>query len=189
MRRKPREDRSEIGVVDPRIRESFGVFRRARSSQRDALPSLDPAARVTEGENVRLSRRAAATPSGDSYYLVPGRNSICLFGENGSGGCTGIERAMRGDLIVSLCAPRLAEDQLRVIGMFPDGVASVTFELADGTAVEVPVQQNALAADFARTGPKLPLSARWTAPAGDEALSLPIPPDAGEVACGPPPAG
>lgn len=173
-----------VSHVDVEIARNFGVFRRSRKPG-DVLTRIDAGTRTSDGENLALSRRAARTASGDTYYLVPGRNALCILGDNGSGGCSPLDRAKRGDLLVVLCAPSLADTHLRIIGLFPDGVEHVIFERADGMRDQVRVENNALAVDLPRAiATELPLVARWSGPNGETSQEVPIPPDALGVQCG-----
>lgn len=174
-----------VSTVPTEVSSHYGIFRRARTS-RDSFPeSTSFSGPTMAGENPNLSRLAATTPGGYRYYLAPGEKSLCVFAENGSGGCGRQTGESSSDLTVTLCAPDLQANNLRLIAIFPDGVDRVLVVLRDNSTTSFNVSNNAFVADFssAQHG-RVPTELRWQDGSGSYVDSVPVPPTAGSVKCG-----
>jgi hypothetical protein len=172
--------------VNGRILAAYSVFRRGGQST-DRPPGAEAIAQHARGgENPSLARRATRTEAGAHwYYLVPGSDTLCVDAENGSGACSTVAQALEGALAASVCAPDLASGSVRLFGMMPDSVEHVDLVRPDGSAITVPVHDNALTVDVDVTSaPTVPTDARWTTVDGTQSQRLPIPPDAASVNCG-----
>lgn len=101
----------------------------------------------TFSANLALARQVQAADVEERVYdpmlVVPGANSICLVHRfDMSGTCVSLADAMAGKSVTwAACLPGLEPGQVRVTGLVPDGVSTVTLQLSDGT------QQTASPAD------------------------------------------
>lgn len=179
-------------AVSPATAALFGVFRRPRRRS-DVLPGRAAVSQHAQnGENPSLSRLAAITASGASYYLVPSRDGVCLLSENGAGSCTSLANAAQGDFTISMCAKGLAPTDMRLVGLLPDHSTDARVVFQDGSVTRVAIQQNALVIDLPRMlPPPLPIAIRhsvtirYSVNGFPVERPLPIPPDAVGVQCAP----
>lgn len=169
-----------VSGVDQRLVAAYQAFRRNRTPS-DAAPF---AGRQLRGGAAAALARRGASASGHAYYLVPAKQSLCILSENGSGGCTDVDRALQGDLIVSVCDRDLPPGSVRLAGMFPDQTTAITLTLADGTQQTLPVSDNTVVADLPVTpAARVPVKATWSTADGPQTEQVPVPPDAASANC------
>ncbi len=145
--------------------EAFSILRRARTSA-DALPAqlslvLASSGHFTGvfGANVALSRRVNGLGSTGSAWVVPGSGALCVYatintdpsapqaGAPSGGVCQPDDGATQGDLYVE-SESDMAPGMDFVAGLVPDGVSTVTLDLADGTHQSVAVTENLYMAEI-----------------------------------------
>lgn len=118
-----------------------------------AIPSgvaglvADPTAAQEFAPNASLAR-AITPPNGDSthpFVLIPGNNSMCLYGGAGAT-CETLDRAAKGGLWsmqpVASGKPPFAQGSATFVGAAPDGISSVTATTDGGATLTVPVGNN-----------------------------------------------
>lgn len=151
----PHEDAELLSVL-----RSHAAVRSAPEEVREFAATPTP--RRVYAPNPQLAR-AVAPPDGGTtaspWYVIPGDSSACLYvGEAGS--CATLEEIRRGLLAVFAIddpgpAPKIVDGEpvpvppaaptdrprMRVLGVAPDGVTTVTADSADG-AVTAPVRNN-----------------------------------------------
>jgi hypothetical protein len=140
------------------LTDHFAIFRQAPAKVTDAENPFTPSGKLL-GVNVADARRV--TVADRDVWLARGTSKVCLMtlGTVGSGASAGTcVRATQvladGAFVWGHPAPadvasqRLPADTAEVAGLVPDGVASVTFTLADGSVKQVPVTSNVVAATF-----------------------------------------
>jgi hypothetical protein len=144
--------------VAPQISAGVGAFRRA------ATPADVPTA-VQQGKltapvlneaaaDFELARRVVST-SRDDVWLVPGTDAVCVSslrdGAGGSGGCASLDQIGRGYVVTTNGgaggAPGFRPHEVFVVGVVPDGVASVTLNMKDADARTLAVNDNTFSAD------------------------------------------
>src|SRR3954470_3962270 len=94
----PPPTRGKATDTHPRLKKSFRVLRRERRAD-DALTAdgeqmLEAASEL--GTNAKLARRAKKTDDGQTYYLVPGTDSIALVNQHGVGSIDDMDHALSG---------------------------------------------------------------------------------------------
>jgi hypothetical protein len=154
-------DPSSATSVDPGLARAFAVLRGpAVTDDADKPGSLDRliATGQAGGANPGLARRAV-TADGTVFYVVPGDGTLCLAAV-GAGSCDRAEKAEASGLILSSKLGTDPQASVRVQGVVPDGVSSVTIA-GDGVSKEIAVHDNA----FAYLGPNV-TSVSWKGQAG-----------------------
>jgi hypothetical protein len=147
-------------TVDPADQAAFGILRRAVSAG-DAVSAAQAQAASSDsfsgmfGANVALARRANGLGALGDAWVVPGDGSICLIAEGnvgavddalGGAACEADAGATVGQLEM-VAASEGAPGTLLVVGVVPDGVASVSLTLADGTTQTLSVNDNVYMAE------------------------------------------
>jgi hypothetical protein len=156
----------------------LAVFRRPASSA-DALPAylrqaaagwLEPTADLAD------SRRALVTSAGASIYLVPSEGGVCLIDSRVTlTSCWSAQALAAGAGAASdECSPALGSNTVEIAGVVPDGASDPEVLLNDGAAEPLPVEGNAYAQEYPRSGP-LPTQIRWTSPSGGVTVSADVP--------------
>jgi hypothetical protein len=134
----------------------FGVLR-SEGSAADRFPRPERA-NDTPGIDLAGSRAVGRSASGHSYFVLPvltaaaprscaGESQttatwdVCLLDENGAGGCgaSGAAALRRRGTIQTLSRANGVTD---VVGLVPDGVATVVPEYPDGSTREIGVARN-----------------------------------------------
>jgi hypothetical protein len=146
---------SETGHSEPPVAaglaQSFAVLRApAVGEGADRLGTL--------GANPALAHRAV-TADGTVLYLAPGDGTLCLA-VVGAGICGSAEKAKSSGLVVSSKLGTDPRGTVRVQGVVPDGVTTVTIA-GDGVSRQITVQDNA----FAYRGPNV-ATISWAGRAG-----------------------
>jgi hypothetical protein len=162
------------------LRGAFSVLGKGRS-KRDNLPTTANVDALVDhaGANPSLSHRARSLGSDDAVYVMPSADGVCLVTEHG-GTCNRADQALDGKVLgAELCSPTLSPGTIRVYGLVPDGVGSVTVGFDDGSSSSVSIVGNVFALETTR----VPRSVAWGDGAGSEPISLPVPPDAASVGC------
>lgn len=140
-----------ISATPADLKASFSVL----AKPADGLPA-GIAAQLGQGTvltqtfapNPSLARRVRVTslPSEQSLWVIPGRDSVCLYVPDTEGGglsCQASDDAARGALVVTLFPP---SGPATVAGLAPDGVDEVTLFEDNGGAVAGLVHDNVYAA-------------------------------------------
>jgi hypothetical protein len=135
-------------TADSEAKRAFGVLRRARRAEDE----MGPAARgvTDEGSLGRhhnvdpAEARRVAPAARTKVWVAPGDGSICLLnlpsGADGAAtSCTPVDDAENGEGVVTVS---YSKDQVDIFGIVPDGVDTVTLELADGTTQRLRVRDN-----------------------------------------------
>lgn len=120
---------------------------------------------LTDAQPPRARHLRAAKP-GWTLWAAPGNEDVCLdsrgpaSGRGSSEVCAPIDETIANGLF-GLSHPALddgaAKDTVELVGMFADGVASVTVDLSDGSTRRIDVVDNAIADTFTAA----PVSATW----------------------------
>jgi hypothetical protein len=125
---------------------SFGVLRRTRTDN-DALDRA--AAQVVAAgiedslaANPAQSRRALATDTGATLYVLPAQGALCLVASAGVDTCNTTEAARAGYVLV---VSPIGIGGTRVAGIAPDGVDSATLAMKDGSELTTKVSDNVYA--------------------------------------------
>lgn len=161
----------------------LAVFARARSAA-DAVPanlleSLAPIA-VDAAES-----RLAFASGGNSVYLVPDGEGICLVDTSGSeSGCFRMSEVLStGSVQSKECGQGLPNPQtIEIAGVIPNRVTEAAVVLSDGTKRPLTISGNAFVTQLARSGP-LPTRIEVHTPTGVESFGSTVPPDTANEAC------
>jgi hypothetical protein len=124
---------------------AFEIMRRPRTSGDDISSRAVGGLSSASGANITLSRRAAGFTNGEAW-VIPGIGNVCLWAEsttakNGGATCTGDATATSGDLMLEAASPS-SPGKVFIAGLVPDGIASVTANLASGATEMLPVHEN-----------------------------------------------
>lgn len=154
----------------PALVNAFAVLRRPPGVS-DAIPARwEPQLRMLAGENgapapsqvpdFSAARRVAPDVSA---WVVPAGGGVCLFEALGGGtafGCTRTADVLEGRAfgIRRGAGYGLGANEVRVVGLLPDGATDVSLRLRDGTAEPVAVHSNFYAVDAAAK----PTELLWT---------------------------
>ncbi len=146
------------GTPSPELLAVFGVLR-SDGSPTDRFPRPERA-NVTAGIDLSGSRALGESGSGHSYFAVPVLATaapdacapqsqptttpvwdVCLLDENGAGGCgaSGPATLRRRGVIQTISRANGITD---VVGLVPDGVATVVPAYPDGSTREISVARN-----------------------------------------------
>jgi hypothetical protein len=131
----PPPGRPMASNTDQQLAESFAVLRRRRTAS-DVLEAARFGDGNPAGANAALARRAVSS-GGDSIFVVPANAGVCLVSGTYSG-CTSSDAAQRG-YSVGMAATRSG---VQITGLVPDGVQSVTVNLANGDTATTTVADN-----------------------------------------------
>lgn len=134
----PSRLQAQVAKVDPRLSQSFGLFRT------DELQVEDPGRETGPNpfaQNTSLSR-AVSVERGGSVYVIPGDDAVCLGDQINYGHtCVSVDKAIAGKLLlVTIADPRTPGTT--VSGLAPDGVDHATIRLTTGKVLSVPVRDN-----------------------------------------------
>jgi hypothetical protein len=148
----------------------LGVLRRA-AQPGDAVPDgvrahIAEALGPDVGASPSLARRALRTSLGEDLYVVPGRGWVCLASSVGAASCTPTDRIAQGYAAMLQRIP----SGLRLGGLVPDGVSTVTIRGAAGETATVSTESNAWRADVAFE----PASVAWTRSGEKAEVSVPV---------------
>lgn len=124
---------------------AFSIMRRARTSADEISSHAIGGLSSASGANIALARRAHGFTNGEAW-VIPGIGNECLWAEsttakNGGAVCDGDSTATSGGLMLEAETPS-APGKVLIAGLVPDGIASVTVTLADGSAQALPVYEN-----------------------------------------------
>lgn len=124
---------------------AFGIMRRPRTSADDISSTAIGGLSSASGANITLARRARGFNNGEAW-AIPGIGNECLWAEsktakNGGAVCDGDATATTGGLMLEASNPS-APNKVFLAGLVPDGVASVTANLVDGSTETLPVSEN-----------------------------------------------
>jgi hypothetical protein len=148
----------------------LGVLRRGAQAT-DAVPDrvrahIAQAMGPDVGANPSLARRASQTSLGEDLYVVPGRGWVCLASSVGTAGCTPTDQVSQGYAVMLQRIP----SGVRLGGLVPDGVATVTIRGAAGESATAAAEGNAWRADVAFE----PASVAWTRSGEKAEVSIPV---------------
>jgi hypothetical protein len=118
------------------------------------------------GANPSLARRALRTALGEDLYVVPGRGWVCLASSGGAAGCAPTDQIALGYAVTLQRIP----SGVRLGGLVPDGVSTVTVRGAAGESATATAQGNAWRADVAFE----PASVAWTRDGERSEVSVPV---------------
>lgn len=158
----------------------------AQTSALDRLvadPELAP-----QGLSKSAARLAATSPTGASIYLVPGRQTACLLGSDGSvTACSPFPMQAANETIggVTLCqaGSSIPHGDLQVTLLLPGQPSDVTARYSDGTTKAEDVTNGVFVADAPLSGP-YPVSVSWAASNGSfQSASTGVPSDAASTNC------
>jgi cytochrome c biogenesis protein CcmG/thiol:disulfide interchange protein DsbE len=145
---------------------------------------LDPYV-VSRGGLAANSRRAVVTARGESLYIVPAHQTICVeSSDNVVEGCQPFPFTARtpADISATICAPNLPSTELEVAGLMPPDASDIKARYTDGSS-QVVTATNGMIAIYARRAGPLPKSITWVSPRGPEHTATAVPPDAASSTC------
>jgi cytochrome c biogenesis protein CcmG, thiol:disulfide interchange protein DsbE len=145
---------------------------------------LDPYV-VSRGGLAANSRRAVVTARGESLYIVPAHQTICVeSSDNVVEGCQPFPFTARtpADISATICAPNLPSTELEVAGLMPPDASDIKARYTDGSS-QVVTATNGMIAIYARRAGPLPKSITWMSPRGPEHTATAVPPDAASSTC------
>jgi hypothetical protein len=159
-----------VGAADSAQVAQLAVLRRAGRSE-DAVPESVRATIANGlgpdvGANPGLARRALRTALGEDLYVVPGRGWVCLVSSGGPAGCTPTDQIAQGYAVTLQRVP----SGIRLGGLVPDGVSTVTIRGAAGESATATADGNAWRADVAFE----PASVAWTRAGTSGEVSVPV---------------
>jgi cytochrome c biogenesis protein CcmG, thiol:disulfide interchange protein DsbE len=145
---------------------------------------LDPYV-VSQGGLVANARRALVTPRGESLYIVPAHQSVCVTSSDDVvQGCQPFPYTATtpADIGATICAPNLPSTELEVAGLMPPHASDIKAHYSNGSTQAVMATNGVIAIYARRVGP-LPTSITWMSPKGPEHIRTAVPPDAGSSKC------
>ncbi len=140
---------------------------------------------VSQGGLIVNARRAFVTPRGESLYIVPAHQSLCVMSsDNVAGGCEPFPYTATtpADIGATICAPNLPSTELEVAGLMPPHASDITAHYSNGSTQAVTATNGMIAIYARRVGP-LPTSITWMSPTGPQHTGTAVPPDAGSSTC------
>jgi cytochrome c biogenesis protein CcmG/thiol:disulfide interchange protein DsbE len=140
---------------------------------------------VSQGGLVVNARRALVTARGESLYIVPAHQSICVTSsDNAAQGCQPFPYTATtpADIGATICAPNLASTELEVAGLMPPHASDIKAHYSNGSTQAVTATNGMIAIYARRVGP-LPTSITWMSPTGPQHTGTAVPPDAGSSKC------
>lgn len=154
---------SEAPSAEPKVTASLDRFEAFRSPAAGELPSqlrdfaAAPDMQQRFGLDVSAIRRIDGV-GGKAWYLLPGTDSLCFY-DGAGGGCTSLEEALAGKLLVILRPPPTLDgsapvspastrgvtnsDDVIIRGVVPAGVTSVRASGANGSSTTAAVSGGA----------------------------------------------
>lgn len=165
--------------------QAYPVLRR-RQHPTDTPPkgTLDPYV-VSQGGLAINARRTAITAQGQSLYIVPAHQALCVVSsDHVTETCQAFPytAATPADLGVAICAPNLPSTELEVAGLMPPGASDITAHYSDGSSRAL-TAANGTIAIYASFHAPLPTSITWTEPDGPHRTSTGVPPNAARSNC------
>ncbi len=145
---------------------------------------LDPDV-VSRGGLAANSRRAMVTARGESLYIVPAHQAICVASsDNVVHGCQPFPftASTPADISATICAPNLPSTEPEVAGLMPPGASDIKAQYTDGSSQVVTATNGMIVIYAPRAGP-LPTSITWMGPRGPEHTATAVPPDAASSTC------
>jgi cytochrome c biogenesis protein CcmG/thiol:disulfide interchange protein DsbE len=145
---------------------------------------LDPYV-VSQGGLVANARRALVTPRGESLYIVPAQQSVCVTSSDDVvQGCQPFPYTATtpADIGATICAPNLPSTELEVAGLMPPHASDIKAHYSNGSTQAVMATNGMIAIYARRVGP-LPTSIIWMSPTGPEHTRTAVPPDATSSKC------
>jgi cytochrome c biogenesis protein CcmG/thiol:disulfide interchange protein DsbE len=146
--------------------------------------ALDPYV-LSQGGLIANSRRAVVTSSGESLYIVPAHQSICVVSsDNVIQGCQPFPYTATtpADIGVTICSPNLPPTELEVAGLMPPDASDIKAHYSNGSSQPIKATNGMIAIYAPFKGP-LPKSITWTSPKGPERTGTGVPPDAASSKC------
>jgi hypothetical protein len=137
----------------------FGLMRyaeysagRATSASAGAFPGVTPAVRSQWSLATGDATAVPNTVRGLNLWVVPGSTGVCFADTTlsyalPSGSCSPNEQVLAGKFVSVLKSPVGHPDGEVIMGLAPNGNATVKLTLADGTSNTVPVTENAYVAE------------------------------------------
>lgn len=127
-------------TVSPNIQQHFAAFRRERRG--DDAPPRAAVAGVAAGEARRLSPGSEV-----SVWLAPGPDDsscklVVFASGDGAQSCTPNDAIVEGK---DVSAVTQIDGSVDIVGLVPDGIATVNLKFADGSVRELPVRNNVYA--------------------------------------------
>jgi cytochrome c biogenesis protein CcmG/thiol:disulfide interchange protein DsbE len=145
---------------------------------------LDPYV-VSRGGLAANSRQAVVTARGESLYIVPAHQAICVASsDNVVQGCQPFPftASTPADISATICAPNLPSTELEVAGLMPPDASDIKAHYTNGSSQVVTAKNGMIAINARRSGP-LPTTITWMSPRGPEQTATPVPPDAASSEC------
>jgi hypothetical protein len=171
----PGEPPPEAQVPDV-VARAYGVFRRPAATT-DALPAAvaDHMGGTGLGVNAAHARHLGVGASGTDYYLVPGKNALCLSTPDLLG-CSTADQAARDGMVGTMSC---SGDVLRIFGAVPDGVSALYVVSRSGHRTQIAPNGNLFELTVSKyPETELPTTISWQDGGGAE-HKLPVP-----VSCG-----
>jgi cytochrome c biogenesis protein CcmG/thiol:disulfide interchange protein DsbE len=178
---KPPPAASELAAMA----QAYPVLRR-RQHRTDIPPkgALGPYV-VSQGGLATNTRRAVVTPQGESLYIVPAHQALCVVSsDNVTETCQAFPytAATPTDLGVAICAPNLPPSELEVAGLMPPGASDITAHYSNGSSRPL-IATDGMIAIYAPFHGPLPTTITWTGPHGAQRTSTGVPPNAARSNC------
>jgi cytochrome c biogenesis protein CcmG, thiol:disulfide interchange protein DsbE len=161
-------------------------------SRRQQTTDIPPQGRLEphvlgQGGLIANTRRALVTPHGESLYLVPAHQSICVTSsDNVVQYCHPLPftASTPAAIDVTTCAPHLSSTELEVAGLLPPGASRITAHYTNGSSKPVAAANGVFAIYAPFKGP-LPQTITWTSATGPQQASTGVPPDPASSKCVP----
>jgi peroxiredoxin len=167
------------------IAKAYPVLgQRQQATDIPAQGVLDPYV-VSRGGLAANSRRALLTTRGESLYIVPAHQSICVASsDNVVHGCQPFPftATTLADISATICSPNLPSTELEVAGLLPPDASGIKAHYSNGSTQAVPATNGMIAIYARRAGPR-PTSITWTSPKGPEHTGTGVPPNASSSNC------
>lgn len=132
---------AEATGVSEDLKRRFGVFRRAPTG-RDTSAAPRQLADRTLGTNPALARQTGT----DRVFAVPGTRDLCVAdidsARTASQSCASLDQAMTQGVFVQIVCDPDDRSTIRVSGLAPDGIKSVSLARADDVVATTSVNDN-----------------------------------------------
>jgi hypothetical protein len=170
---------------DPNVAAQLSVFDRAATSG-DALPAGyggDLQTGYGDQAPSTADARAVTADDGQSAYLVPDSDGVCVVNTNETF-CTPASK-LAGAAVADLCSPTLPLGELELEWLLPDGSTKVSLEMSDRSTRAFASRFNVYIARLPyTTSSPLPTTINWTDGSGvQQSVPTPIPPLAQGQSC------
>jgi hypothetical protein len=162
---------SPPAAIPAELMANFEIFRRADTTSDAPDNTLgQQLSNSLPGPALKLARKIDGS-DGRTYFIIPAANDLVCVASAGGGACGDSRAVAQSGLIESDVCVAGQPDEIRIVGLTPDGVDHVQVGTASGSKT-VDVKDNLYVALFARDAP--PDGVSWQSPNGQRVINQPV---------------